>query len=111
MNALSGTDTEIRESLPPIECASWCQIADGHADEWHPEDQWCGGEGNEVTLTRMPMVGDVLDRLTFYLARRREGNTHVRVELHGQDAGELSLDEVRKTRDALTALLMAAALA
>ena len=26
MNALSGTDTEIRESLPPILSTSWCEL-------------------------------------------------------------------------------------
>lgn len=66
-----------------------------------------------MRLTRMPLLGEKgdverLDRFTVYLARKREGTTHVRVELPDQDAAELALDGARELRDMLTALLTAA---
>ena len=91
--------------MPPITCASWCQYGDGHPGEWHPDDQWCSSAAPEVRLTRMPIGGNLF---TVYLAGKPEGSTHARVELHEQDVAQLTLEEVRRLRDNLTALLVLA---
>lgn len=37
-------------SAPPVRCAPWCQLGDGHPKQWHVDDQWCWSEEVEVPL-------------------------------------------------------------
>ncbi len=50
--ALAAKASGQSEYLPLVDCAPWCRIGDGHPNEWHPDDQWCGSEGERVKLSR-----------------------------------------------------------
>ena len=86
-------------TLPPVECAPWCEDGDGHPNAWHPADQWCGSPEVIVGLTRHALVdwsddSKRLDVARAYLVRERfAAVTHLNLT-HGDDSGmELTLEE------------------
>ncbi len=79
-------------TLPAVTCAPWCTDGAGHVKAWHPEDQYCIGERQDVELTAMPLLtfqGELEDRArdTFgaYLLRERD-SIATAVELVHDDA-------------------------
>lgn len=74
--------------LPPVECQPWCDIGDGHPQEWNRPDQACWTAGEYVDLSQEPPAevdGDkVWPQTIGVLTRRRPGETaHVLVHLDG----------------------------
>jgi hypothetical protein len=111
MNAVSCTPAApVRESLPPVQCAPWCEDGDGHTNARHVDDQWCSSTENRVSLTRTPMVllcddSWRLDYVTTYLVRDAY-EVGARINLsRGEDAGVyLTPDEARELGETLIRL-------
>ena len=43
-------------TLPPVECAPWCEDGTGHTDAWHPADQYCRVQTDDIPLTAEELV-------------------------------------------------------
>jgi hypothetical protein len=75
----TATDTRTTsETLPAVECTSWCQDGDGHTDAYCLQDQVCCGARYSVKLTREALIEDAdhgwqLDSLDLYLAKWPKG--------------------------------------
>lgn len=81
------TTQHTSETLPPVQCTSWCDSGDGHTDAKDVQDQQCYGPAERVTLTRESMAcmsadGDewALEYVQVYL-ERAEGSVHTLVSL------------------------------
>jgi hypothetical protein len=46
----------VRHLLPPVACHPWCVYQDGHPNEVHRDDQWCGTEYVEIPTRAYPSV-------------------------------------------------------
>lgn len=78
MNAVSTTPTApVSETLPPVECAPWCEDGAGHTDAFHPLDQYCYSPTERISLIRQDVIEGIeegshmLDYLCVYLLRDR----------------------------------------
>ena len=86
-----------QSTLPPVDCAPWCQDGDGHTDEHFPDDQYCSSETVRVPLTRHKMldVGDgswQLDEMRAWILRERfEANASIQLIHDGKRWYVLSL--------------------
>jgi hypothetical protein len=100
----------LSQTLPPVECTSWCRKGDGHTDAKHPDDQYCSSQQRVVTLSHHPLleVGastSIRDVLTAQLHRDAGAATaHVSVAHNDLSTLELSPDEARRLGSALLRL-------
>ena len=78
----------VRDDLPPVRCAPWCEAGDGHPREFHPDDQMC--RSAEVSL-RAPGNREVV------VAARQLPGQPPRICLDATVVGELREVDVRLT--------------
>jgi hypothetical protein len=104
------------ETLPAVKCATWCEKGTGHTDEVSIVHQSCYGSVTDVKLTRMPLKiyadehgtrSQWFDSLQANLVRNHEGRPFMHLGRNDGIGVELTLDEVRELRDALTGALIA----
>lgn len=73
-------------TVPPIQCAPWCEYGDGHPEEFCREDQTCWSPAAYVDLSQMPVhheeSGDYPEQLGV-MARRDHQRTVVYLHLQG----------------------------
>ena len=109
------TEHEITsETLPPVQCTSWCDKGDGHTDADHPDDQFCVGEARRVGLTRYPLIEyDKDTRIRDYVdgqLYRMAGavSTHIQLDRSGTPLIELTIAEAEHLANDLLELVKAA---
>lgn len=110
MNKVSTTpaaDTSIPVSLPPIECAPWCEDGNGHTDAHHPDDQYCIANGQDIELMREApeqiTPGGTYYRRTLSTSMQRDpfAEPFVTVGVDGLFDVKLTRDESKALRKAL----------
>lgn len=88
------TEQDVRRTLPPVECTSWCTHGDGHTEQMFPEDQYCVSASISVDLLRERPVEGQLDNLSAQLYRERfEAEPHVEVHQGDGKVASMTLDE------------------
>lgn len=78
---------EPAEHLPLVECAPWCDRADGHPECFHKSDQACWSPSEYVTFSLEPVLeeGKTIFPQQIGVMVRREPDTAGAVYLHLND--------------------------
>lgn len=102
--------TEAPATIPPVECAPWCEEGTGHTDANHTDDQWCRTRSTDVHLTTEGLVkhgeGDWrLGYASVYVLREAYSTRPVFQVVHNDiTALSLSVGEARQLGNALLSL-------